>query len=45
MEHLGVSRKKWPEHLVLVDRIATTATGKMDKKALAAHAAAALGRS
>ena len=45
MEHLGVSRKKWPEHLVLVDRIATTATGKMDKMALAAHAAAALGRS
>ena len=44
MEQLGVSRKKWPEHLVLVDSIAATATGKMDKKALAAHAASVLGR-
>jgi hypothetical protein len=29
---------------VLVDSIAATATGKMDKKALAAHAASVLGR-
>lgn len=44
MEQLGVSRKKWPEHLVLVDQMAVTATGKMDKKALAALAATTLGR-
>lgn len=44
MEQLGVSRKKWPEHLVLVEQMAVTATGKMDKKALAALAATTLGR-
>lgn len=31
----GVSRKKWPEHLVLVDTMQVTATGKLDKKAMA----------
>ena len=44
MAALGVSRKKWPEHLVLVDEMAVTATGKLDKKAMAAHAANVLGR-
>ena len=44
LEKLGLSRKKWPEHLVLIDRMAVTATGKMDKKALAAQAARMLGR-
>jgi acyl-CoA synthetase len=41
LDHLsqqGVSRKKWPEHLVLVDAMAVTATGKLDKKAMAAIA-------
>lgn len=44
LDRLGLSRKKWPEHLVLVDQMAVTATGKMDKKALAAAAASRLGR-
>ena len=42
LDHLaaqGLSRKKWPEHLVLVDAMALTATGKIDKKAIAARAA------
>lgn len=41
LDHLaaqGVSRKKWPEHLVLVEAMAVTATGKLDKKAMAARA-------
>lgn len=41
LDHLagqGVSRKKWPEHLVLVTEMAVTATGKLDKKAMAAIA-------
>lgn len=40
----GVSRKKWPEHLVLVETMAVTATGKLDKKAMAVMAAAELAR-
>jgi len=36
----GVSRKKWPEHLVLVDEMQITPTGKLDKKAMAALAVA-----
>lgn len=44
MAALGVSRKKWPEHLVLVDAMAVTATGKLDKKAMAAMASAAVAR-
>ena len=40
----GMSRKKWPEHLVVVEAMAVTATGKLDKKAMAAHAASVLGR-
>lgn len=42
LDHLaaqGLSRKKWPEHLVLVDAMAMTETGKLDKKAIAARAA------
>lgn len=31
---LGLTRKKWPEHLVIVDRMQVTATGKLDKKAM-----------
>ncbi len=41
LDHLsqqGLSRKKWPEHLVLVEAMAVTATGKLDKKAMAAIA-------
>lgn len=48
VEHLereGVSRKKWPEHLLIVEEMAIGATGKLDKKAMAARAASALGRS
>jgi len=40
----GVSRKKWPEHLVLVDAMQITATGKLDKKAMAAIAIDELSR-
>lgn len=42
LETEGLSRKKWPEHLVIVDRMPVTATGKLDKKALTAMAAEAL---
>jgi len=41
IEHMqahGVSRKKWPEHVVLVEAMAIGATGKLDKKAMAARA-------
>jgi acyl-CoA synthetase len=38
----GLSRKKWPEHLLLVDRMVVGATGKLDKKAMAAHAISTL---
>lgn len=40
----GVSRKKWPEHLVLVDAMQIGATGKLDKKAMAAIAVEEIGR-
>jgi acyl-coenzyme A synthetase/AMP-(fatty) acid ligase len=39
MAALGISRKKWPEHLVVVDEMAVTATGKLDKKTMAVWAA------
>lgn len=45
LDHLaavGLSRKKWPEHLLLVEEMAVTPTGKLDKKAMAARAVAAL---
>ena len=44
LEREGLSRKKWPEHLLLVDTMAVGATGKHDKKAMAERAAQALGR-
>ncbi|GAA0897373.1 (2,3-dihydroxybenzoyl)adenylate synthase [Pseudonocardia zijingensis] len=34
MQSIGVARFKLPEHLVLVDELATTKVGKIDKKAL-----------
>lgn len=40
----GLSRKKWPEHLVFVEAMAVGATGKLDKRVMAARAAAVLGR-
>lgn len=47
LDHLareGLSRKKWPEHLVLVEEMAVTATGKLDKKAMAVVAVEAVER-
>ena len=44
LEREGLSRKKWPEHLLIVEQMAVGATGKLDKKAMAARAASALGR-
>jgi acyl-CoA synthetase len=44
LEREGLSRKKWPEHLLIVEQMAVGATGKLDKKAMAARAATALGR-
>ncbi len=38
----GVARFKLPERLVLVDELATTKVGKIDKKALRADVAARL---
>lgn len=35
---IGVSKKKWPEHLLVVDSMLYTSTGKIDKKAMAAAA-------
>ena len=40
MEELGVARFKLPERLVIVDEIAVTNVGKVDKKALRADVAA-----
>lgn len=40
-EHLarqGLSKKKWPEHLVFVDAMPMNANGKIDKKALSRQA-------
>lgn len=36
----GLSKKKWPEHLLLVDTLPINANGKIDKKALTTMAAA-----
>jgi acyl-CoA synthetase (AMP-forming)/AMP-acid ligase II len=41
---LGVSRKKWPEHLVIVEAMAVGPMGKLDKKAMARRAAEQLER-
>jgi 2,3-dihydroxybenzoate-AMP ligase len=43
MAERGVARFKLPEHLVLVDELASTKVGKIDKKALRADIAARLG--
>ena len=45
-EHLtviGLTKKKWPEHLLKVDGMQYTATGKIDKKRMAKQAVSALG--
>jgi len=42
LAELGVSKKKWPEHLLIVDALPLTATGKVDKKQLAQLATAGL---
>lgn len=39
MQASGVSRKKWPEHVVVVEAMIIGQTGKLDKKAMAACAA------
>jgi 2,3-dihydroxybenzoate-AMP ligase len=39
MSELGVARYKFPEHLVLTDRLPATKVGKIDKKALRADIA------
>jgi len=31
---IGLSKKKWPEHLLVLDQLPSTATGKVDKKRL-----------
>jgi non-ribosomal peptide synthetase component E (peptide arylation enzyme) len=31
---IGLSKKKWPEHLLVMDQLPSTATGKVDKKRL-----------
>ncbi len=38
MTEQGVSRKKWPEHLLIVEAMQVTSTGKLDKKAMAERA-------
>ena len=35
---IGLSKKKWPEHIMIVDQMPYTTTGKIDKKRLAAAA-------
>jgi len=35
LDSIGLSKKKWPEHLLVVDDMMYTSTGKIDKKAMA----------
>jgi acyl-CoA synthetase len=45
LEHLdavGLLKKKWPEHLVVVDSMRLLPIGKIDKRAMAAQATAEL---
>jgi acyl-CoA synthetase (AMP-forming)/AMP-acid ligase II len=42
LAELGLSKKKWPEHLLIVGALPLTATGKVDKKQLARLAAGGL---
>jgi non-ribosomal peptide synthetase component E (peptide arylation enzyme) len=39
---IGLSKKKWPEHLLILERLPLTATGKVDKKHLSRLAAMAV---
>jgi non-ribosomal peptide synthetase component E (peptide arylation enzyme) len=41
---IGLSKKKWPEHLLILERLPLTATGKVDKKHLSRLAAMAVGQ-
>ncbi len=34
LSEIGLSKKKWPEHLLVIDELPCTATGKVDKKRL-----------
>lgn len=43
LAEVGLSKKKWPEHLLIVDDMLYTATGKIDKKSLAKMAISQLG--
>ena len=43
MASIGISQKKWPEHLVLVDTMRLLPIGKIDKKAMALKAIEQLG--
>lgn len=43
LERVGLSKKKWPEHLVITEAMTYTATGKMNKKAMQKSAMATLG--
>jgi acyl-CoA synthetase (AMP-forming)/AMP-acid ligase II len=43
LAEVGLSKKKWPEHLLIVDDMLYTATGKIDKKNLAKMAISQLG--
>ncbi|EEA04491.1 AMP-dependent synthetase and ligase [Burkholderia sp. H160] len=38
LETIGLTKKKWPEHLVIVDKMLVTTTGKVDKKILQKNA-------
>lgn len=40
---IGLSKKKWPEHLVVVEEMIYTATGKLNKKLMQKSAIASLG--
>jgi cyclohexanecarboxylate-CoA ligase len=32
LDRLGIAKYKWPEHLIVLDQLPTTATGKVAKK-------------
>ena len=40
---VGLSKKKWPEHLLIVDDMVYTATGKIDRRLMAKMAVSELG--
>lgn len=43
LAELGLSKKKWPEHLLVVEDMLYTGTGKIDKKRMAKAAVSQLG--